>query len=254
MQEFYDPSHDITHFAFGDVSSTNDEAFRLGEETGANRLFVTGKRQLAGRGRRGRPWVSEEGNLYASLFLRNPAPIELCAQLSFVAAISLLDAISASIDDKQNMCALKWPNDVLFNKSKVCGLLLEARGGGDDTKIVIGMGTNCTHFPNDTPYPATSFAHENIELSPHELFKTLKHHFLLNLKMWDQGNNFEHIRKRWLEKATGLGDEIVVRLEKDEIRGIFQDLDHDGNLVLGLSRGRSQKFSAGGVFFPSMVL
>ncbi|MEP1441516.1 MAG: biotin--[acetyl-CoA-carboxylase] ligase, partial [Hyphomicrobiales bacterium] len=73
-------------------------------------------------------------------------------------------------------------------------------------------------------------------------------------KTWDQGNNFELIRKRWLEKATGLGDEIVVRLENDEIRGIFQDLDHEGNLVLGLSRGRSQKFSAGDVFFPSMVL
>lgn len=254
MQEFYDPSNDITHFAFGDVSSTNDEAFRLGEETGANKLFVTGKRQLAGRGRRGRPWVSEEGNLYASLFLRNPAPVELCAQLSFVAAISLLDAISASIDNKQNMCALKWPNDVLFNKSKVCGLLLEARGKGDDTRIVIGMGTNCTHFPDDTPYPATSFANENIELGPDELFQALKHHFLLNLKMWDEGNNFEHIRKRWLEKAIGLGDEIVVRLENDEIRGIFQDLDHEGNLVLGLSRGRHQKFSAGDVFFPSMVL
>ena len=253
MQEFYDPSNDITHFAFGDVSSTNDEAFRLGEETGANKLFVTGKRQLAGRGRRGRPWVSEEGNLYASLFLRNPAPVELCAQLSFVAAISLHDAISTSIDGDQNMCALKWPNDVLFNKSKVCGLLLEARGSGDDTRIVIGMGTNCTHFPDDTPYPATSFANENIMLEPDELFQALKHHFLINLKMWDEGNNFEHIRKRWLEKATGLGDEIVVRLEDDEIRGIFQDLDHEGNLVLGLSRGRIQKFSAGDVFFPSMV-
>ncbi|MEP1441491.1 MAG: biotin--[acetyl-CoA-carboxylase] ligase [Hyphomicrobiales bacterium] len=253
MQEFYDPSNDITHFAFGDVSSTNDEAFRLGEETGANRLFVTGKRQLAGRGRRGRPWVSEEGNLYASLFLRNPAPIENCAQLSFVAAVSLHEAICARIGDKQTSCALKWPNDVLFNKSKVCGLLLEARGDANDTKIVIGMGTNCTHFPKDTPYPATSFAHENIDLSPDDLFQALKDYFLLNLRMWDEGKNFEHIRKSWLEKATGLGDEIVVRLENEEIRGTFKDLDHDGQLILGLSRGRIQKISAGDVFFPAML-
>ena len=254
MQEFYDPSNDITHFAFGDVSSTNDEAFRLGEETGANRLFVTGKRQLAGRGRRGRPWVSEEGDLYASLFLRNPAPIENCAQLSFVAAISLHDAISASIGDDHEQCTLKWPNDVLFNKSKVCGLLLEARGDASDTRVVIGMGTNCKHFPKDTPYPATSFAHENIDLTPDDLFQSLKHHFLKNLAMWDEGNNFDHIRKRWLKKATGLGEEIVVRLENEEIRGIFRDLDHDGELILGLSRGQTKRISAGDVFFPSMVL
>jgi len=253
VQEFYDHSLDISHFAFDDVSSTNDEAFRLGDETGAEKLFVTGKRQLAGRGRRGRPWVSEAGNLYASLFLKSPAPSEHCATLSFVAAISLYDAICSCVPEGEQTCSLKWPNDVLWNGAKVSGLLLEARGRNDELSIVIGMGTNCVHFPTDTPYPATSFKNEKIDLSPDELFQALKRALLGNLDLWNKGANFHDIRNRWYKVATGVGDEILVRLEGEEIRGIFKDLDETGQLILGLSRGQTRKITAGDVFFPSMT-
>lgn len=253
MQEFFDPSFNITHYALGDVQSTNDDAFRLGDETGAERLFVTAKRQLAGRGRRGRPWISEEGNLYASLFQRCPAPIEKCAELSFVAALSLQQALATALPEHVEKFALKWPNDVLLNDAKIAGLLLEARGEGDTLSIVIGMGVNCLHSPKDTPYPATNLKQHSINLKPDALFALLKHRLLKNVELWSKGCNFSIIRKQWLERAVGLGEPIIVRLDNDQFEGTFQDLDDEGHLVLGLSRGKVKRITAGDVFFPHQI-
>ena len=84
----------ITHDTIG---STNAEALHLARAGERGPLWVVAKRQTAGRGRRGRAWVSEPGNLYASLLLTDPASPERCAELSFVAALALHDAIGGRI-------------------------------------------------------------------------------------------------------------------------------------------------------------
>lgn len=251
MQEFFDPSLGITHFAFGDVGSTNDEAFRLAAEYDLDTFFVTGKRQLAGRGRRGRPWVSEAGNLYVSVFLKAPAKAEKCAELSFVSAIALNEAISNCIDDNAGSCQIKWPNDILWNGSKISGLLLEARSDGDAMNIVVGMGVNCTHHPDDTPYPVTNFRAEGFDLGPDQLFAALMPSYLDNLAIWSGGRGFDVIRSKWLARACGVGDEIIVRLDGEELNGVFRDLNDQGHLILMQSGGRERIIAAGDVFFPS---
>ena len=250
MQEFFDPSLNVAHFAFGDVGSTNDEAFKLAEEKGLPVCFVTAKRQLRGRGRRGRPWISELGNLYVSAFLRAPAEPEQCAGLSFVAAVSLRDALESLIGEKDCCaCLLKWPNDVLWNGAKIAGLLLEARGDGQAMNVVVGMGVNCAHSPSDTPYPATNLAKEGVSVVPDVLFEALKSSFLANVILWDQGRGFPTIRKKWLTHARGLGQELVVRLDDEEIQGQFRDLDEDGRLILGRSQEPDRIITSGDVFF-----
>ena len=79
------------------IGSTNAEALRLAREGERGPLWITAQQQTAGRGRRGRTWVSEPGNLYASLLLTDPAPPERCPELSFVAALALHDAIGGRI-------------------------------------------------------------------------------------------------------------------------------------------------------------
>ncbi len=98
----------VTHDTIG---STNAEALRLARDGERGPLWVTANRQTAGRGRRGRTWVSEPGNLYASLLLSDPAPSEHLPALSFVAALALHDAITRRIPGLASRVALKWPND-----------------------------------------------------------------------------------------------------------------------------------------------
>ena len=77
-------------------------------------LWITAQRQTAGRGRRGRAWVSEPGNLYASLLLTDPAPPEHWPELSFVAALAVHDAVAEVAPALEPRLAIKWPNDLLL--------------------------------------------------------------------------------------------------------------------------------------------
>ena len=81
--------------AYDTIGSTNEEALRLARAGERAPLWVAAKTQTAGRGRRGRTWVSEPGNLYASLLLSDPSPPDRFPELSFVAALALHDAVTA---------------------------------------------------------------------------------------------------------------------------------------------------------------
>src|SRR5215471_16698948 len=101
------------------LGSTNSEALRLAQRGERGPLWVVAARQTAGRGRRGRNWVSEPGNLYASLLLTDPAPAERWPQLSFVTAVALHDAVVAVAPALEPRLAIKWPNDLLLDGAKV---------------------------------------------------------------------------------------------------------------------------------------
>ena len=92
----------------------------------------------------GRTWVSEPGNLYASLLLTDPAPPERCPELSFVAALALHDAVGGRIPGLSNRLALKWPNDLLIDRNKFAGILIEGerdeRGDRDRRQLRASSG------------------------------------------------------------------------------------------------------------------
>src|SRR5499433_93665 len=92
------------------VGSTNAEALALARLGERGPLWITARSQSAGRGRRGRTWVSEPGNLYATLLLTDPGPPEHAAQLSFVAVLAVHDALVALALAVRPWLAFKWPN------------------------------------------------------------------------------------------------------------------------------------------------
>ena len=144
------------HQAFTDVSSTNTlclEAAQNGDQGG---LWITAERQVQGRGSRGRQWVSEPGNLYASLLLRAPGPDEKLHTLTFAASLAIRDAIYTLPDANSADVELKWPNDVLLNGRKTSGILLESHYVNEARFVIIGIGVNIRHFPSETLHPATS--------------------------------------------------------------------------------------------------
>ena len=221
------------------IGSTNAEALAHGRAGERGPLWVTARAQTAGRGRRGRTWVSEPGNLFATLLLTDPAPPERAAQLSFVAALATHDAITALAPALAPRMAFKWPNDVLLDSQKLAGILIEAEG----TPLIaaIGIGVNCRHHPDGTDYPATDLAGA---VAAQALFEALTDAMVHRLREWQAG--FASIRAAWLDRA--LGGELRARLGSREITGRFETLDDAGRLVLRLPDGGRETIAAGEVF------
>ncbi|MEZ5811544.1 MAG: biotin--[acetyl-CoA-carboxylase] ligase [Rhizobiaceae bacterium] len=238
------------HLSLGDVGSTNSEAMRLAAEGDAGSLWVTAERQLRGRGRRGRPWVSEPGNLYASLLIVDPAPQAALMHLPLVAAVGVYDALKPSFLHAPQALAVKWPNDILVDGHKINGILLESASLPDNRMaVVIGCGVNCVHHPAQTSYPATNLAACGIDLPPPVLFPRLARAMAAALAMWKRGAGFHHIREKWLLAARGIGGRVTVNLGDGSVEGLFEDIDGDGYLRLRLDDGTRRKISAGDLFF-----
>jgi BirA family biotin operon repressor/biotin-[acetyl-CoA-carboxylase] ligase len=233
--------------AYETIGSTNDEAKRLARDGAAEGLIVWAKGQDAGRGRRGRVWVSPPGNLYFSLVLRPHCRAAEAAQLGFVAALGMAAVLGELAPTIAIRC--KWPNDLLANGKKIAGILLETEMVAGDLPefVVIGVGVNLVSSPNDASYPATSLVEEGIaSLAPQPALARFAEHFAEWLAIWRE-DGFAPIRAAWLLQAVGLGEPIQVRLERDTIEGQFLDLDDDGALMLGLPDG-SRRIAAGEVF------
>jgi BirA family biotin operon repressor/biotin-[acetyl-CoA-carboxylase] ligase len=226
------------------VGSTNTEARALARKGEHGPLWITALRQTAGRGRRGNSWISEPGNLYASLLLNDPALPQHVAQLSFVAALAVHDAVTDVAPALAARLAIKWPNDLVIDGAKCAGILIESEGAA----LIIGIGVNCAHHPVGMAYPATDLTAAGAPVSPSQLFSRLSSRMHIRLEQWGRGENFAAIRSDWLAHASGLGANIRVRLPQRELAGKFQSLDESGRLVLRLDDGSLELVSAGELF------
>lgn len=237
----------LRHLA--EVDSTNEEARRMAAEHSQIPTWIVADRQTAGRGRRGRAWSSPTGNLMTTLYLPVSMSAVEAGQLAFVAGLALESAVRQFIGDAAEV-SLKWPNDVLIDGKKASGILLEsAMQDGRVTWLAIGMGVNLAHHPDDTPYPATNMSAYAAAPDNLTALSVLATAFETIYRQWQMGG-FATVLKAWRALAHGLGGPMVARLESDEIRGIFHDIDEKGALLLQDEAGAMHVIDAGDVFFP----
>jgi len=166
------------------------------------------------------------------------------AQLSFVAALAVHDAILDTAPMLGPGLRIKWPNDVLYGGAKLCGMLLE----GEGPAVVIGIGVNCAHHPEGTEYPATDLSAAGAHVTPERLFTALSGAMALRIGQWRRGEGFPAIRADWLKRAEGINKSVRVRLQDRETSGIFEALDESGMLVLRRPDGTLETIAAGDVF------
>ena len=248
-EEFPDGFHLIE---LGCVGSTNDEAKSMAEDGAADGTIVRAASQTAGRGRNGRIWVSEEGNLYFSLLVRPNCAAQTAVQLSFVTAIALAETLLDQLPAETGVTC-KWPNDVLVGGKKIAGMLLETAplGGGLLDWLVIGIGLNVASHPSDVMYPATSVhAAGATDTTADEVLADFCQRFARWRAVWMR-EGFGPVRERWVGLAAGLGEEICVRLASETQSGVFDGLDEHGALILLRGNGERMTITAGDVFFPA---
>jgi BirA family biotin operon repressor/biotin-[acetyl-CoA-carboxylase] ligase len=230
------------------VDSTSDEARRRAAAGAPGRLWIMARRQTAARGRRGRAWAAPEGNLSATALLRPRMPAPGAARLSFAAALAVAELVEAAAPRAR--VALKWPNDVLLDGGKVCGVLLESAGhGGALDWLSVGVGLNIAHHPEPEPgaWRPTSLAAAGASLTPEAALERLAERFAL----WAarlEAEGFAPLRVAWLARAAGLGDKVVARLPRETVEGAFVDLAEDGALVVATQAGQ-RRIHAADVFF-----
>jgi len=239
--------HRVVHFER--IDSTNSEAHRLAQQGERGPLWLWADEQTAGRGRQGRSWVSEPGNLYATFLFPISAGPEVAAQVSFVAALAIHDLVTVLLPDVQPL--IKWPNDVLINGAKFCGLLAEV-AASNPTAIALGCGLNLTHAPPDMLYPVTALDRHGDVPAANSILQILDARLSSRLAAWNEGRGFSAIREAWIERAAGLHSKAVARIGEEELRGTFRGLAADGALILELADGTQKHIHAGDVRFAAI--
>lgn len=220
---------------FGAIDSTNEEARRRAFAGDSGGLWVVADEQTAGRGRRGRAWVSPRGNLYASALLIDPCAPAAAPQLGFVAGIAL---VRAAEDVGAAGARLKWPNDLVRNGAKCAGLLVEgAMLANGRLACVVGIGVNCRSAPEGFGYPTSALTTESgAAIDPAALFERLIGRFSEALVTWSAGDGFGAVRSSWLARAAALGGRIIIETGGRRREGTFEGLDGAGRLLF---RGES---------------
>ena len=233
------------------VDSTNDAAKRRLAEGPQSTFCLAAKQQTSGRGRTGRAWSSMSGNLAMTLYQPIRGTYQGAARLSFAVSLAVKDTLE-ELAPKESV-RIKWPNDVLLNQRKVCGILLENIGTvTDDTLgVLIGIGLNLASHPepHECNWPPTSVAAEtgfapSFDSALSSLLRSVPKRIESDIT-----KGFNATRQDWLSCAVRLGEIVSVRLPNTELRGRFMDIDETGALVLDTPSG-VRKITAGDVFFP----
>lgn len=241
---------DGTDVEFHEICESTNSLASVAGATGkaTPKWFVAGE-QSAGRGRRSRAWTSNPGNLFCSYLFRPCLKVSDLATLPFLVSLTVRDTfISLGCDEAAVQC--KWPNDVLICEKKASGILIEssAAPGLKTDFIVIGIGLNLAHFPEDTQFAATSVcAQTGHSADTATAFKILSHTLDQRLQTW-QPNATAKLLEEWRACAWGMGMRREINAGGESFHATLIGLEDDGGLRLRLDNGIEKQLYAGDVF------
>jgi len=238
-----------TVHALDAVPSTNEVAMQLAIDGAAHGEVVIAEQQTRGKGRRGRSWISPRGvNLYCSAILRPELPPQRAPELTLTAAVALAETLRDSHADAW----IKWPNDVQVNGKKIAGILTELSADTDQIHhVVLGIGVNLNckaeDLGPDVAPAAVSLMEARGEKVPRALFTAALFGRLEQRLDQHARDGFAPIQKAWRQMSSTLGQEVLVRTDRAELRGVAEDIDELGALVLRLPGGGVERVLAGDV-------
>jgi BirA family biotin operon repressor/biotin-[acetyl-CoA-carboxylase] ligase len=234
---------------FDVTDSTNEAAARLVRSGAWAPCWLEAGVQTAGRGRRGRAWLSQPGNVFMTYLGATDRPLADIALLGFAAAVAVADVVDQQAG--RAVTALKWPNDVLIDGAKLCGILLES-GALEAGRwwFALGIGVNVVSAPEGLDTPIASLRAQAIAADAGAVRAAIRRataqaaHALII-------DGFSSIRARWLARAYGLGRPVRAQLGAETIAGLALDLAPDGALTIETPDGRIRSISAGEVYFSA---
>ena len=239
-------------YLFEDVSSTNDVLRRLATEGAREGTVVLAEEQRAGRGRRGQRWYSPGGmNLYASVLFRPAIPPKAVPVFSFIVSLALTEAIWA----EGLPAAIKWPNDILVERKKVAGTLVECATAGERVEhVIVGIGVNLNVGRDalrtalgDAARGATSLREVAGRAIDRNAFAAT---FLSLLDRWFHTfteRGAEAILAAWRDRDILTGRRVEVREADGTYEGRVLGVNREGRLVVEDVRGGMHQVLSGEV-------
>jgi BirA family biotin operon repressor/biotin-[acetyl-CoA-carboxylase] ligase len=234
---------------FDSLPSTNVEAARRAVEGAPEGLWVVASEQTAGRGRLERQWISPKGaGLYCSLILRPQFDQSLWPLLTLMAAVAVHDALLDAYDLQTD---IKWPNDILVNDRKLCGILAETVDTPLGRAVILGIGVNLKHnsFSAElervaTSVEATTGRSADLELVTEPLFGSIVRYYQ---RLQHSGGSDEIVRE-WSARSSYANGKQIRLVNADEIvEGTTCGLESDGGLRIETATGEIKIFRTGDV-------
>ena len=236
------------------TSSTNADVRRMAEDGAKNGLLVVADGQTLGKGRRGREWGSPKGtNLYFSMLLKPNFSPDKASMVTLVAAYSVAAVIreNTGLDAK-----IKWPNDIVVDKKKVCGILTEMSMERDYIHhIVVGIGINVNEeeFPSELEGMATSLKNEKGSIvSRANLLSDILLQFETDYATFLEAESLKPFVDEYNKMLVNKGSLVKVLDPKGEFSGIAGGIGEDGMLIVFKENGQIETVSAGEVSVRGM--
>lgn len=243
-------------FSLMDVDSTNTFILNMARSGAPEGTIVVADYQHAGRGKVGRSWFSPKGkNLTFSVLLRPTAEIDYAQKITLAIASTLAAAIEDYMQQAFGMqlkLTLKWPNDILFEDKKLCGILTESiLKDKDIVALAIGIGININLERTDFPEQLQENSVSLMEIAQKQIvMEDLLAIFLRGLEQdyerWER-NNYRDVVATWKQRCLQIGKNITINGPDGRQQVTFQDVNSKGYLIFKTEDGSEHQLISGEV-------
>ena len=243
-----------TVYSYEEIDSTNAEAMRLAKDGEKHGTLVTAKKQYAGRGRRGRTWESEDAdNIYMSLLLRPKFSAEKAPMLTLVMAYSVAKVLREREDLEVK---IKWPNDLVIGKKKICGILTEMKMEERAiSSVIIGVGINVNveNFPKELRDKATSLKKEaGREFCCTDLIAKIMESFEENYNRFAETEDVSFMQDEYNEMLVNCGKQVRILEPNNEYEAFALGINEEGELLVEKEDGKIERVFSGEVSVRGM--
>ena len=234
---------------FAEIASTSDVAKDLATLGAKEGTIVIAEVQTCGRGRLGRDWLSPKGGIWLSIVLRPEIKAKDTFKITFLTAVAVAKTIRKMF--KLN-AEIEWPNDVLVNGKKVCGILTETSIRGETADfVIVGVGVNTNFdvalFPEHLKNTVTTLAAEiKKEVDREKILHNLLEELDVYYRMFKE-NKFDSILEEWKQLNRLFGANVEVVSFNEKIMGQAVNVDQNGALVVKLADGTTRKVYSGDI-------
>ena len=234
---------------YDSIDSTNDEAKRLGKNGAKHGTLVIAEEQCLGKGRLGRTWNSPKGQaIYMTLLLRPQIEPEKASLLTLLAALAVTDAITAVTG---SFVQIKWPNDIVANGRKLCGILTEMSADMNGIRyVVVGIGINCnmTSFPQELKQTATSlFLETGKKQSRVQLAAKVMQSMEQYYEIFMQTQDFTNLKQIYEKQLVNYNRMVRVLSPDKEYIGTSCGINEKGELLVVDEAGQMHTVRSGEV-------
>ena len=234
---------------YDEIDSTNNRAKEAGDNGAAHGTLFVADMQVAGKGRRGRVWKSPSGSsIYMTILLYPDIPPVKAPQLTLIMAIAVAEGIRevTGLETK-----IKWPNDIVVNGKKICGILTEMGTNGVKINYVligVGINVNLKEFPEEMQDKATSLILEGgHEYDRNQVIAQVMKYFEINYEKFIQTCDFTHLLDDYHRILANLNQPVRVIDGDRSFEGICRGIDEKGELLVERQNKEVVKVSAGEV-------